>query len=325
MGSSSYLAGSRGAPKPLRAVVSIAGSWLLRSARHPFASTDQSKRQHLDRIVDVFHEGYRHGCESRDVPELVEKISSLEPSLQGFAFEGAAMSLTMLDMLSPWREHSLPLLMKLADRHTYVLHVGVGWALARLGSCEGRRFAQLDPVLRWLALDGVGFHDGYMVAWQGDQRLPRRNSLSPYGARVFDQGLGRSLWFTTAIDPVSIARAIALVDRRRQADIWSGVGLACAYAGGATRDEIAALRITCGEDWPHLAQGVAFGAEAHARSGAGVPAHTDLAASTISGTSALAAARAARAAAIDLNSVGGEPAYETWREHLRASFQKAPS
>jgi hypothetical protein len=62
----------------------------------------------------------------------------------------------------------------------------------------------------------------------------------------------------------------------RQADLWSGVGLACAYAGGVDRRRLEFLREAAGPYLAQAAQGAAFAAKARAR--AGNPAHqTDLA------------------------------------------------
>ena len=45
--------------------------------------------------------------------------------------------------------------------HTYMVHVGAGWALAQLRRRVDRALARLDPLLGWLAVDGYGFHQGY--------------------------------------------------------------------------------------------------------------------------------------------------------------------
>ena len=42
-----------------------------------------------------------------------------------------------------------------------MMHVGLGWALARLRRSVTPYLAQLDPLLGWLAVDGYGFHEGY--------------------------------------------------------------------------------------------------------------------------------------------------------------------
>ena len=50
------------------------------------------------------------------------------------------------------------------SRHAYMIHVGVGWAIARVPWLR-RNFdhavGHLDPLLCWLAADGNGFSDFY--------------------------------------------------------------------------------------------------------------------------------------------------------------------
>jgi hypothetical protein len=78
--------------------------------------------------------------------------------------------------------------------------VGLGWAWARLPGNPERRLPALDPLLGWLAVDGYGFHEGYFH-WRrrvSARELPR--GLSASARRVFDQGLGRSLWFVEGAD-----------------------------------------------------------------------------------------------------------------------------
>jgi hypothetical protein len=55
--------------------------------------------QHLDRIVDTFFAGYESALDL-PVAATVYACSRIEPSLQGFAFEGAAMAATMLDVVA---------------------------------------------------------------------------------------------------------------------------------------------------------------------------------------------------------------------------------
>ena len=92
-------------------------------------------------------------------------------------------------------------------------------------------FSGLHVLLRWLVVDGYGFHEGYFHwrKWMGRSRRPRW--LSSYACRVFDQGFGRSLWFVKGGDVASITAAIRTFSEERHADFWSGVGLACTYAG----------------------------------------------------------------------------------------------
>src|ERR1022692_1923089 len=60
-------------------------------------------------------------------------LGAIDAELQGFAFEGAAMALTLLDHFMPvnrGRFHRF--LHGEGAPHFYMLHVGAGWAMARL-------------------------------------------------------------------------------------------------------------------------------------------------------------------------------------------------
>lgn len=280
-------------------------------------------RARLDAVVCTFLDGYAAALDTRDTARLVERLSQVPDEYQGFAFEGAAMGATLLDRLTPWTSTSFRALLQAADRHVYVLHVGAGWAHARLGHGEGRWFTEMDPMLRWLALDGGGFHDGFFGSLTGRMRSWYREGLSPYGQRAFDQGLGRSLWFTEDADVARIAAAIRLTSRSRHDDLWSGVGLACTFAGGVDRDTIERLRWASGASRDHLAQGSAFGSEAMLRACGRVLPHTDLASRILCGSPAPAVAAVARDAATQLTDGGSTPAYEIWRSRVRERLREA--
>jgi hypothetical protein len=198
-----------------------------------------------------------------------------------------------------------------------MLHIGAGWALARMRRPIEPMLARTDPLLGWLAADGYGFHEGYFHPGRTveQQRVPAR--IGGYARRVFDQGLGRSLWFVRGADVERLAATIAGFDPARRADLWSGVGLACAYAGGVPRDAIDALRSLAGAFAGELAQGAAFAAKARER--AGNPAeHTDAACRVLCGRSAVSAAAVTDEALASLSPEGGEPTYEAWRRRIRS-------
>ena len=123
-----------------------------------------------------------------------------------------------------------------------MMHVGLGWALARLRRSVTPYLARLDPLLGWLVVDGYGFHEGYFDWPRYIERRAIPSRLNGYERRVFDQGLGRSLWFVKGADVAAVASAIDTFPSARRDDLWSGVGLACAYAGGCGRAAIESLR-----------------------------------------------------------------------------------
>jgi hypothetical protein len=222
--------------------------------------------------------------------DLTERLGALDPEHVGFACEGAGMGAAMLDLVTFGRGRRVAaLLAGPAAAHPHLVHVGVGWAYARLRLRPGRGSPAADPLLRWLAWDGYGFHQGFFHANRviGGQRVEW--GLPPDVRAVRDQGLGRALWFHECAEPDGVALRIAEFDPARRADLWSGIGLAATYAGGERADELDRLRDLAGPHRARLAQGCAFACKARLVSGV-VPEHTALAARVLAGTDVATAA-----------------------------------
>jgi hypothetical protein len=295
--------------------------------RRGFHTRDARAAERLERIGAEFLGGYHMAVEEPDAAPLAARLNATVASeYRGFAFEGAAMALFLLDCLGLSSRASYRFVAGPGEPHAYMLHVGTGWAVARLPWLRLRPLAVLerfDPLLRWLVLDGWGFHEGYFH-WPAAVRrhaLPR--GLKGYAARAFDQGLGRSLWFVEGTDPERIASAIAGFPAQRHGDLWAGVGLACAYAGGADAADLERLPALAGVHASAVAQGAAFAAEARRRAGNPV-AHCDFACRALCGIPADDAAAIARETRTDLAPDGPSPTYEVWRARIRQHFVRAP-
>ncbi len=289
-------------------------------ARRGFSQCDCAVRLHLERVGRSFLEGYNLALADEDGEQLSANLNAVASEFQGFAFEGAAMALTVLDVISLWRKERLKkFLTGPGAAHAYMVHVGVGWALARLPWQIKPLLARLDPLLGWLAIDGYGFHEGYFHERRSIGKLivPRR--LNAHQSRVFDQGLGRSLWFINGADASRIASTIAAFPLDRRPDIWSGVGLACAYAGGADAQTIKSLGLAAAPYRLHLAQGAAFAAKARQRAANPTP-HTEMACEILCGLSAAEASQVTDQALKNLDHQGPEPSYEVWRRRIRLTF-----
>jgi hypothetical protein len=288
--------------------------------RRGFSVTDDDARRHLETAGKAFVDGYNTALRSVDQFDIQRSLSEIELEFQGFAFEGAAMSMALMDCLTPWKRDRLSTFLKgPASPHIYMAHVGAGWAYARLHLSVERRFDRFDPLLKWLAVDGYGFHQGFFHWRRYIERQVVPSDLSRYARRVFDQGLGRSLWFVKSASVLSIAAAVNAFPEERRADLWSGVALACSYAGGVARHVVGNLVKAARPFADHLAQGAAFAAKARIRAGNLTP-HTDIACRTICGMSAASAARVTDLALLDLLPDGGLPAYEVWRQRIRSIY-----
>jgi hypothetical protein len=109
-------------------------------------------------------------------------------------------------------------------------------------------------------------------------------------------------------------RAINAFPSTRRDDLWSGVGLACAYAGGCGRAALESLRAAA--NLPALAQGVAFAAKTRHRA-ANLNSHTQTVCQLICGHSAETLAAITDDALEDLRAEGELPAYEVWRRRIQ--------
>jgi hypothetical protein len=274
-------------------------------------------RQRLEQIGITFLSGYHAALEETAFVTLARRLATVEKDLQGFAFEGAAMGLALLDCVTPWRKDRWRTFTEdLAQPHIYMMHVGLGWALARLRRSVTSHLVQLDPLLGWLVVDGYGFHEGYFSWPRYVERRAIPSHLDGYERRVFDQGLGRSLWFVKGADVAAVASAIDSFPSARRGDLWSGVGLACAYAGGCGRAAIESLRAAAYEHLPALAQGVAFAAKTRQRA-ANLNSHTETVCRLICERSAEETAAITDAALEDLSGESELPAYEVWRRRIQ--------
>jgi hypothetical protein len=287
--------------------------------RRGFEAAEPAARRRLERVGESFLEGYNAALEA-PMEELGARLDDTEPELRGFTHEGAGMALALLDALTPWRRTRVAAFLAGAgEAHAYMVHVGAGWAMARLR----RRFAAvpagMDPLLGWLAADGYGFHEAYFNPrrFVSERRLPRR--VSGYALRAFDQGVGRAMWFVHCADPARVAYAIGRFPLHRRGDLWSGAGLACAYAGPWRRGAAEALARAAGPHRAALAQGAAFAAGARRRAGNPAP-HTDLACSALCGVDSEAAAAVTDEALRGLSPRGALPAYEAWRLRIQQHF-----
>ena len=251
-------------------------------------------RDLLETVGRMFLRGYAYAAECREPEEAQERLEELPTRFRGFAYEGAGMGFAIRDGL-PFGRHDLveTFLKGNARDHVYMVYVGVGWAMARLPRRRWPIVDVKDPLLRWLVLDGYGFHQAYFKTEKYVTQQFREPSFpwpadGPkwYSDQAIDQGIGRAMWFIAGTDPELLATMIDKFPRERHGDLYSGAGLAATYAGGVTEQELTSFAKHAGEHLPQVAQASAFAATARLEAGLVVP-HTDLATEVLCGMSAV--------------------------------------
>lgn len=264
-------------------------------------------------------EGYHATLEDSRFEVLVPRLNAMAPELHGFAYEGAGMGIAALDCIAPWKNRLDAFISGPAAPHIYPTYVGVGLALARLHRQPEKLLPQLDPILGWVIVDGYGFHEGFFARKRYVNQTAVPTYLSPYARRIFDQGLGRCIWFSSGAVVDLVAATIAPYAQARHADLWSGVGLACAYAGGADRPALEALLAAARPYKAQLARGAAVAAKGRQQAG-NTAEHTEQACQFFCGMSSTEAAKITDIARENLPPDGVVPAYEVWRQRIQARF-----
>jgi len=291
-------------------------SRLAREGSHRWAPGDPRGR-----AVAAVTAGLRLALATSDRIGLPESLGAGDPRDAGFRHEGAAMGCALLDIVTCANLRRWNTLREACGaHHDYLLHVGLGLALARIRRADALPIAGTDPLLGALAIDGAGFYAGYFRPAAPLAKLGTTSKPSDPLHRIRDQGLGRSLWFTRGTDASALAATIYGCAESRRPALWSGVGLACAYAGGSEAEGLHRLLEEAAEHVDHLAQGVAFAAEARVRAD-NVIAATEEACRIVCGCSAAVAAEAVRACRGRATGAPDGSAYEDWRSRVRAELR----
>nr|ABY65995.1 unknown [Actinomadura madurae] len=277
--------------------------------------------------------GFEWGIEVRGLAELERRLEFVTPELRGFAYEGATMACTIRDAMRAGRGHRTRDLLRGPGRpHIFLSYIGIGFAMARLPRILWKSVlpdlpgAAYYPAMTWLAVDGYGFDLAYFHTdrWVGRQEVPATypwEGAPDYFPRAVDQGIGRALWFICGGRAPEVAAAVRRFAAHRHADLWSGVGLAAAFAGGGTAEGLAVLRREAGEHRPELAQGVVFAVKARSYAGH-VPAHTGTTVAALADVTVDGAVALADDAEAGTGRARPVPAYELWRGNVRAHFAR---
>ncbi len=276
----------------------------------------------IQRFQPVAHglvAGYHATLEDSRFDVLMARMKEVDIGLRGFAFEGVGMGLAALDCITPWKNRVNAFAEGPGAPYMYPFYVGVGLALARMRRNPEHYLERLDPVLNWVIVDGYGFHEGFFSYRRTIEEQAVTKKLSAYGRKVFDQGLGRAIWFSSGANVERVVKTIGTFPPERQAELWGGIGCASAYAGGADRPAIEAIYSLAIPYRLQLARGAAIAAKGREQA-SNFASHTEIACEVFCKTSSATAAQIADIARENLPIDSSEPAYELWRQRIQAQF-----
>ncbi|MBY0358916.1 MAG: DUF1702 family protein [Candidatus Obscuribacterales bacterium] len=288
----------------------------------PVESTKRSYTvTHLEQTESLFIQSLLLSVQTGKALELDHHELEAAREWTGVLFEGTAMGLALLDSITPWnRKRWTDFVSKAGSNHIFASYAALGMALAYLKQPVLEHTANLKQPWSWLVVDGFGFQHGFSNKARGGHRVePPAALVGSYAERAFYQGLGRSLWFVNKGSITQVVKAIASYPKAHHADLWAGLGIACAYIGGVEAKALRKLGTVAGSFKPALCLGVSFAAMI--RNHAANPAnHTELACQTLCRLSATQAANIAESALVDLRNSDCDSVYETWRQRIQGYF-----
>lgn len=294
---------------------------LVPGKNEPPSKKNTDTKLHLQQTQTLFLQAFLLSLQTGKSLHLDLEEIEISKEYVGVLYEGTAMGLAVMDQLTPWKRNRWSSF--IADegaKHKFASYVAYGMALSYVKQPAMERFSSLEPLWQWLVVDGYGFHQAYSQPHRyiHKREIPAALNNS-YGKRAFIQGVGRCLWFMESGQIRSIAKTISTFDPGDHMDLWSGLGVACAYAGGVDATQLKKLKLLAGEFKSALRQGIAFAAMVRQR--ADNPAEqTELACQTICRLSAHEAANLAESSLINLPPDQLEPAYEIWRQRIQNYF-----
>jgi enediyne biosynthesis protein E3 len=257
---------------------------------------------------------------------LIGQLEGLNDNCRGFAYEGAGMGLAIIDY-SSHKGLVNKFLQGEGANYPELIHVGVGCATAALKKDLPAKLIATEPMQRWWIPDGYGFFTG-IYKWEDTvEQLIVPPQIKGYTLRAFDRGLGRRMWFAFSGEVEAVAKAIAQFPVSRQADLWSGIGLASTFAGGVEQTTLVRLKELSGDFSSYVALGSTMAAKCRYAAD-NIIDYTNFACSILCGITAVEAAEIVTEALEQLDvdpdeSVDLEkPAFETMRENIRSYFVK---
>lgn len=263
---------------------------------------------------DVFLKGIFRGLSGASiVPAEATRIAGHQ-RFKGVLMEGLSMGLALSDHVNPSRVKRWNLHCSRHElAHPYETHTGLGMAIGMFGG------AVTSPRMlwEWFVIDGLGFQQGVLHSEKFLYRCGKTTRrLTSYGFKVFDQGLGRSIWFQTGGNATAACDMIANFSIDRQADLWIGMGVAVAHVGSTSNADLEVLRDRAGIFRTHLALGTVIAA--HVRHLGNTCADiTDGACRIVAGMSSAEAARIVQQATDSISESGAdEVSHQVWHNRI---------
>ena len=198
----------------------------------------------------------------KNVDLVIELLKQQEPEFRSIAYEATAMELAIQDLANGISLDKWYTLLEKSKEHDVHVHVGLGWALAKLQISPSKYIESLRPLLKWRVVDGMGYYFGLFNRRRTLIQCEFPELLEENAKAPFDQGVGRSIWYISKADPEQVTAYINNFSEGRHSNLWKGLGIAVTYVGGCTNEKLKLIYEAAGEHQKYLVCGATLACRA---------------------------------------------------------------
>lgn len=212
----------------------------------------------MERIRSIFQAAQELVSKKEDVYRLISTLEEENSEFLSVAYEGAAMEFALQDLAKGNSIPSWNSFMSRSEAHAPQVYVGLGWAIAREKPANLSFLDHLYPHMQFRVWDGCGYYDGIFRHRQVIKNQARLEYIPEKDFKGYDEGLGRSLWYSCKGDENKLPEMIQNFAPERHPDLWRGIGIACSYVGGCNETLLKTLSALAGKHNIQLGIGAAM-------------------------------------------------------------------
>jgi hypothetical protein len=187
----------------------------------------------MEKIKSLFMETQLFCASNNNQNLLLEYLEKAQPEFRSIGYESASMSIALKNFNgNPNMLDWLDFAHGPAKAHQAQVYVGLGWAIAKLNLPFLSTTNKIELLLQYHVADGCGYYDGCFRQRQSIANTQIPDYVPAVLLPLYDQGIGRSLWYMCNAEIEKIKGKIETFTIKRQASLWRGIGIAVAYVGG---------------------------------------------------------------------------------------------
>lgn len=194
--------------------------------------------------------------------------------------------------------------------------IGLGWAIAETKQKDLSFLNKMNQLLQFRVWDGCGYYDGIFRQRHTVVNQTRQEYVPEINFKAYDEGVGRSIWYSAKGDIAKVKETINGFTSSRQPDLWRGIGIACSFVGGCEELVFKTLLSSAEKNSVQLAIGAAMVAKTRVQSG-GINKDIELACEIFCNLSKVGAAQ------LVINAEkSAEGSYDRWLSLMETSLPK---